>query len=136
MMKKFLICLFAVTFLCIGGISLAADTGPADMTLQAVKDKAKKPKPAVFPHKKHQEIAKCADCHHGAKDGKRVAYAEGDKVEKCETCHFKGSGMDKKIETFKGAAHVNCKNCHKKVVAEKPELKDKFAKCMPCHPKK
>ena len=136
MMKKLLICLVAVSFLCLGGISLATDMGPDDMTLQAVKDAAKKPKPAVFPHKKHQEVAECADCHHSAKDGKQVAYVDGQKVEKCEACHFKGSGMGKKIETFKGAAHVNCKGCHKKAAEEKPELKEKFSKCMPCHPKK
>lgn len=134
-MKKALICAFAVTFLCMAGVSLA-DNGPEEMTLQAVKDAAKKPKPAVFPHAKHQEIAKCADCHHGAKDGKQVAYAEGLKIQKCEECHFKGNGMDKKIETFKGAAHVNCKDCHKAAAAKDPALKEKFAKCMPCHPKK
>ena len=102
---------------------------------QAEKDKAKKPKPAVFPHAKHQEVAKCADCHHSAKDGKQIPYEEGQEVGKCEDCHYKGSEMPKKLDSFKGAAHVNCKDCHKKVVEEKPELAEKFAKCMPCHPK-
>jgi hypothetical protein len=30
---------------------------------------------------------------------------------------------------------VNCKDCHKEVVAAKPELKDAFKGCLPCHPK-
>ena len=135
MTKKIIICVFGVIFLCCAGIVIA-DNGPADMVLQAEKDKAKKPKPAVFPHKKHQEIAECGDCHHSAKDGKQIPYAEGQEVAKCESCHFKGSGMEKKLETYKGAAHANCKACHKEYVASKPEVKDKFKGCLPCHPKK
>lgn len=135
MMRKLLICVFAITFLFFAGISIASN-GPADMMLQAEKDKAKKPKPAVFPHAKHQEIAKCADCHHGGKDGKQIAYTDGMEIQKCESCHFKGSGMDKKITTYKGAAHVNCKACHKAAKKEKPELAAKFKGCLPCHPKK
>lgn len=134
MSRKVLMCVLVAIGLCIAGISIA-DNGPEDMTLQAVKDPAKKAKPAVFPHKKHQEFAECGDCHHSAKDGKQVAYVEGQEIQKCEECHFKGNGMDKKIETYKAAAHKNCKDCHKKAAAEKPELAEKFKKCMPCHPK-
>ena len=135
MMRKMLICVCAVTCLCFAGIALA-DNGPADMVLQATKDAAKKPKPAVFPHAKHQDMATCADCHHGAKDGKQVAYTDGMEIQKCETCHYSGSGMDKKLDSFKDAAHVNCKSCHKAAAKEKPELAEKFKGCMPCHPKK
>ena len=66
MSRKALVLVFVAACFCIAGISIAADKGPAEMTLQAVKDAAKKPKPAVFPHAKHQEIAQCADCHHSA----------------------------------------------------------------------
>ncbi len=136
MMRTLLICIFAVTFFCAAaGISMA-DNGPAEMTLLAEKDAAKTPKPAVFPHQKHQEFAKCGDCHHGAKDGKQVAYTEGMKIEKCEACHFKGSGMEKKLSSFKDVAHLRCKECHKKAAEENPELAAKFKGCMPCHPKK
>ena len=135
MSRKVLMCVFVAMCLSIAGISIA-DNGPADMVLQAEKDKAKKPKPAVFPHAKHQEIAECAECHHSAKDGKAVPYQEGQEIGKCEDCHYKGSSMPKKLDSYKGAAHKNCKDCHKKVVEEKPELAEKFAKCMPCHPKK
>ena len=54
MSRKTLVLLFVATCFCIAGISIAADKGPADMVLQAEKDKAKKPKPAVFPHAAHQ----------------------------------------------------------------------------------
>lgn len=134
MAKKMIISIVAALFLVAAGISLA-DNGPADMTLQAEKDKAKKPKPAVFPHKAHQDAYSCAECHHSAKDGKQVAYVEGQEIQKCESCHYKGSGMPEKLETFKDAAHENCKSCHKQVVADNPDLKDKFKGCLPCHPK-
>lgn len=134
MIKKSVACIIIAFFISLPMIGIA-DKGPADMILQAEKDKSKKPKPAVFPHAKHQETISCAECHHTAKDGKQVAYSEGMEIQKCETCHFKGSGLPKKLETFKGAAHVNCKSCHKEVVAAKPELKDEFKGCLPCHPK-
>jgi len=135
MMKNALICFFAVAFLfAVAGISMA-DNGPAEMTLQAEKDKAKKPKPAVFPHQKHQSFAPCAECHHSAKDGKQVAYTEGMEIQKCETCHYTGSSMPKELSTFKDVAHKNCKDCHKKAATDKPELAEKFKGCLPCHQK-
>jgi nitrate/TMAO reductase-like tetraheme cytochrome c subunit len=136
MMKQFFVYLCAALIIGAAGYSLAVDLGPEDMILQAEKDKAKKPKPSVFPHKAHQEFAECGDCHHGVDaDGNVVAYTEGMEVQKCETCHYKGSGMPKKIETYKGAAHENCRGCHKQVAAENAELAAKWTKCMPCHPK-
>jgi nitrate/TMAO reductase-like tetraheme cytochrome c subunit len=135
MMRNLLICGVAAIFLCVAGAGLA-DKGPADMILQAEKDKAKKPKPAVFPHAKHQEIATCADCHHSAKDGKQIAYVDGQDIQKCESCHFKGNEMAKKIASYKNAAHKNCRDCHKAAAAKDPSLKEKFSKCMPCHVKK
>ncbi len=133
-MKK--IALYAVaTALVMGlaftGASFATDEkGPAELTLTSTVDPAKKAKPAVFPHAKHQEKLKCAECHHSkGADGKQVAYVEGQKIEKCESCHNKAAGMPKKLTTFKEAAHANCKSCHKKT--------DKaLAKCGVCHPKK
>lgn len=132
-MKKALICGVALAFLCtlgLAGMSLASDKGPADITLESTIDKGTKPKPAVFPHAKHQEKLKCADCHHAGAVGKQTPYAEGMKIEKCESCHNKAAGMPKGIETFKNAAHKNCKSCHK-------ETGDKaLTKCTACHPKK
>ncbi|AGF78858.1 class III cytochrome C family protein [Desulfocapsa sulfexigens DSM 10523] len=117
--------------LCFTGASFANDAnGPAEITLESTIDKAKKAKPAVFPHAKHQEKLTCGDCHHSKDaDGKQVAYVEGQKIEKCESCHNKAAGMPDKLSTFKDAAHANCKECHKKT--------DKaLAKCTVCHPKK
>ena len=131
-MKKVLICSVALAFICTTGlISMANDDkGPAEITLTSTIDAAKKAKPSVFPHAKHQETLKCADCHHSKDaDGKQVAYVEGQKIEKCESCHNKAAGMPKGLQTFKDAAHKNCKGCHK--------AKDKkLAKCGVCHPKK
>jgi len=129
-MKKSIILGVVLAFLCtigLAGIGMAADKGPADITLTTVKAK----KPAVFPHAKHQEKLKCGECHHSKDaDGKQVPYTEGQKIEKCETCHNAAAGMPKKLSSFKGAAHVNCKNCHKKTDAKK------LNKCSVCHPKK
>ena len=117
--------------LCFTGASFAADDkGPAEMTLESTIDKAKKTKTAIFPHAKHQEKLTCTECHHSKDaDGKIVAYTEGMKIEKCESCHNKAAGMPKKLTTFKEAAHANCKACHKKT-------DKKLAKCTVCHPKK
>ncbi len=132
-MKK--IALYAVATalvmgLCFTGSAFAnADKGPAEITLVSTIDAAKKAKPSIFPHAKHQETLACADCHHSGTVGAQVAYVEGQEIGKCESCHNKAAGMPKKLSTFKDAAHANCKGCHKKT--------DKaLAKCGVCHPKK
>ncbi len=131
MMKKTVLYSVAFAFALSLGFSangMAADKGPADITLQATKDAAPKPKPAVFPHAKHQATLACGDCHHSkGADGKQVAYKEGQKIEKCETCHNKAAGIaDAKVATFKDAAHTNCKGCH-------TEKKAGPTKCDGCH---
>lgn len=132
-MKKVLICGIALAFLCTTCLVAMAndDKGPAEITLQSTIDGAKKAKPAVFPHAKHQEKLKCADCHHTKDaDGKQVAYTEGMKIEKCESCHNKAAGMPKGLDTFKNTAHKKCKACHKKTGNKK------LTKCSTCHSKK
>lgn len=138
-MKKTLICALALTFLaCVaftGSAFATTDKGPAEITLESTIDKSKKPKPAVFPHAEHQKTLKCADCHHGGKVGAQEAYKDGMKIEKCESCHNKAAGMPKKLETFKAAAHKNCKGCHSDI-AKKDPAKAALKKCATCHPKK
>lgn len=138
-MKKTLICATALTFLaCVAFTGSAfADNGPADITLESTIDKAKKAKPAVFPHAAHQtqKDMTCGTCHHGAADGKQVAYTDGMKIEKCESCHNKAAGMPKKVESFKAAAHANCKGCHSTTAKADPS-KAALKKCATCHPKK
>jgi hypothetical protein len=133
-MKKVTLYVTAATLvlgLCFTGASFAnVDKGPAEMTLESTIDKAKKAKPAIFPHANHQERLTCGDCHHSKDaDGKQIAYVEGQKIEKCESCHNKAAGMPKKLTTYKNAAHASCKACHKKT-------DKKLAKCSTCHPKK
>ena len=144
-MKKTLICATALTFLaCVaftGSAFATADKGPADITLETTMrtvDKGKKPtkpKPAVFPHAKHQETIDCADCHHSGKPGALEAYKDGQKIEKCESCHNKAAGMPKKLETFKAVAHKNCKGCHSDIAKADPSKKA-LKSCKACHPKK
>lgn len=107
---------------------MAVDKGPAEITLKSTKDGAATPKPAVFPHAKHQEKMACKECHH-SKDaaGKQVPYVDGQKNEKCETCHNKAAGIaNAKVATFKDAAHTRCKGCH-------TEKKAGPTKCPDCH---
>lgn len=129
-MKKLL--LYAGLLLCTGaaavaGVAVAADKGPAEITLQSTIDPATTPKPSQFPHAAHQGRMECKVCHHSkGPDGKKIDYVEGQKIEKCETCHNSKAGMPEKLSTFKNAAHALCQDCHKKT---KPEL----AKCGVCH---
>ncbi|NOR23420.1 MAG: class III cytochrome c [Desulforhopalus sp.] len=146
-MKKILVCSVVSMFVLGGAVisSMAnADKGAAEIKM--VGSKSAKPKPAVFPHAKHQEAFKCEECHHGMADGKKVAYTEGMdlKGKKCEGCHnseyeaLAGKKMGKlKLDTIKGAGHGNCLACHKKMAKEDASLKErKIDKCAACHPKK
>lgn len=138
MVKKVLVALAASAFIFCGIATLnAADMGPEEITLEIAD--SKKPKPAYFPHKAHQDALACAECHHSMADGKAVPYEEGQAVQKCAECHNgdvlagKTKGKDK-LDTLKGAFHGNCLVCHK-AVAEKDETKKDLKKCATCHKK-
>ena len=139
MVKKVLVTVAAAAFVFSGiaGYAFAADVGPAEITLESTG--SDKPKPAFFPHKAHQDTLTCADCHHGMQDGKQVPYTEGMEIGKCESCHNsdvlagKTKGKEK-LDTFKGAGHANCVECHKEVAA-KDETKKDLKKCTTCHKK-
>ncbi|BCL60973.1 hypothetical protein DGMP_16660 [Desulfomarina profundi] len=141
MFKKIFACSVISFFVLCGTAILSTagtDTGPAELTI--VSTHSKKPKPALFPHKKHQDKFKCAECHHGIKDGKQVPYAEGMEIKKCDNCHnkdvLKGKKKGKlKLDTIKGAGHGNCLACHKAMAKKDKKLK-KITKCSNCHPKK
>ncbi len=139
MFKKIIACAVVSLFALVGSaVCFAADAGPAEITI--VGANSKKPKPAVFPHKKHQDAFSCSECHHGMADGKQVPYAEGQEIQKCESCHnseaLAGKTKGKlKLDTIKGAGHGNCLECHKDV-ASKDETKADLKKCSTCHPKK
>lgn len=125
MFKKSLILGAALAFvfsIAFAGMSFAGN-GPAEMTLKTAKGK----KPAVFPHKKHQGMMKCADCHHTqTADGKQGPY-DAKNIGKCESCH-NSKMANKKLNNYMKAGHKNCKDCHK--------AKKAPTKCSACHPKK
>ncbi len=132
MKKNLILCLsvfaFVFSLAISNGVGVAADPGPADMVLKTAAGK----KPANFPHKTHQDTIACADCHHGKDaDGKQVAGTADGPFDKCESCHNKDMA-NVKLNSFKLAAHANCKECHKKVAKEG---KAAPTKCLGCHPK-
>jgi hypothetical protein len=104
----------------------SANAGDADMVLKTAAAK----KPAAFPHKKHQDMYPCAECHHGADAGKQAPYVAGEE-KKCESCHNADFG-NAKLNSFKAAAHENCKKCHE---AAAKEGKNAPTKCAGCHVK-
>jgi len=131
-MKKFV---FAVVFavavvfafnFAVVGVSSANDKGPAEIILKAEKGT----KPATFPHADHQAKNPCTECHHSkGADGKKAAYVEGQDIAKCSTCH-NADLANEKLNSFKKAAHVRCKGCHKAKKAEGASTK-----CGTCHKK-
>ncbi|MEE4240147.1 MAG: cytochrome c3 family protein [Desulfopila sp.] len=122
---------------CYAGSVFSSDAGPADILLES--SGTKKMPPAVFPHKLHQDAFACGDCHHGMQDGKVVPYSDGMEIQKCEACHNsevlagKTAGKEK-LDTFKGAGHANCLECHKEIAA-KDESKKALRGCKACHQK-
>ena len=107
------------------GVSVASNAGPADMVLKTAAGK----KHATFPHKAHQDLMPCAECHHTkAADGSKGPYEAG-KEAKCESCH--DGSLSKDVADYKKAAHKNCKGCHKKGL----DGKKGPTKCAGCHPK-
>ena len=103
------------------GLSFAtvsfAGNGPEEITLDLTGKK-----PAVFPHKKHQDKGlACAECHHTkSADGSRGPYVAGEE-KACKTCHTDDKDLKKKF-------HSNCKGCHKE--------KGVSRSCSTCHPRK
>ncbi len=138
-MNKFLACGVIALCMLLGSVfsTIAANNGPAGITM----DEGGK-KPAVFPHKKHQDAFKCGECHHGmSADGKQVPYQDGQEIKKCATCHNATvlAGKTKgtlALDTLKGAGHGNCVECHKAKKDEAAIKGKKIDKCDTCHPKK
>ena len=70
--------------------------GPAVIKMQT----SRKRKPALFPHRKHQDMFECANCHHGMdNEGKQVPYSEGMEIQRCVTCH--NATMENKLDIVK-----------------------------------
>jgi hypothetical protein len=102
--------------------------GPAVIKMQT----ARKKKPALFPHRKHQGMYDCAECHHGMdSEGKQLPYIDGMVIQHCVTCH-NPTMENKQLGSLMKAAHARCKGCHKKVVAESGTA-GPIGKCSGCH---
>ncbi len=119
------------------GLAIAdEDKGPVEITINPDGKK-----PALFPHAKHQERITCGECHHSKDaDGKQVAFVEGQKIDKCATCHTgdmlkDGANKVKGKTAMQRAGHGNCLKCHKEM-AKKDASKKALKKCSTCHPKK
>jgi hypothetical protein len=138
MSKKSLILLVVAAFVMSLGfgvtMSLAeAEKGPVDITINA-DSKSEKPKPAQFPHAKHQKEDNCATCHHTkGEDGKQAPSAKVSSTDgsaKCDTCH-NADFPNEKLRKWKDIGHGLCKDCHKKMKEDGAPTK-----CGACHPKK
>ncbi len=107
------------------GVSSAVNNGPEEIILQT----PSATKPARFPHKKHQAMFKCEECHHTmTADGKKGPYVPGQE-KKCESCHNKDF-KNHELTSLKAVGHARCKECHKKMEAQgKPAP----VKCTGCH---
>lgn len=93
---------------------------------------ARKRKPALFPHRMHQAMFECANCHHGAdNEGKQVPYADGMEIQHCVTCHNQNM-ENRQLSSLMLAAHTRCKGCHRKIVAESGTA-GPIDKCVGCH---
>ncbi len=125
MIKKTVVVATAFAFLsgfAMAGSAIAVDKGPADITMKSERGI----KPATFPHAKHQEQFECGECHHRkGSDGEKQPYKEGQEIKKCASCHNKDE-MSGQLASLMGAAHKNCKGCHKE------KAKDKLG-CTVCH---
>ena len=122
--KKFLLAMVMSVvvfgFMVGSGISMEVDIGPETLTMKSVTGK----KPAVFPHRIHQDMVSCIDCHH-VREQIMV-------IDKCELCHTE-TMKNEKLNSLKKAGHVQCRGCHKKA---KKAGQDAPVKCSACHPAK
>jgi len=129
--RKSLVLLIVAAFVMSLGLgvamSLADDAkGPETRTLNADGKK-----PAVFPHREHQEREKCGTCHHKDVDGKRTPIGDdGVGAAACDTCH-NADFANEKLRKWKDIGHGLCKACHTKKKADGAPTK-----CGACHPKK
>lgn len=113
-------------------VLVAATAAPDNITID---DCVNKKAAVEFPHKAHVDLAKCVDCHHTQED---LTADSGIEVQKCGDCHTSPEEADTPIcsqmSPSKNPFHINCVKCHKKALAENPDIKAP-TKCDQCHPK-
>lgn len=114
----------------ISGQEITSDDGGGEAVM--VLQTARARKPAVFSHRKHQEMFDCGECHHARNDAyEQLPYVDGMKIQKCVTCH-NSSMPNKKFNHFKLAAHARCKGCHKAKAADAQKT-GPIIRCGGCH---
>src|SRR5512133_308812 len=74
------------------------DVGPEAVVMDSGYDK-----PALFPHRRHQDWYGCTACHH--------AKGQVMTIDRCGACHNE-SVKNVKFDNVKKAAHALCKDCH------------------------
>jgi hypothetical protein len=123
MKKLFFSLLFVVVACCATpALSVEVSIGPDEMIMKTPAGK----KPAIFPHRKHQEIMACMQCHHVTKGIMTIR--------KCSICHNEKM-ENTAVNTIKKAAHKQCRGCHKTKKKEH-QKGTRYAplKCSGCHP--
>jgi hypothetical protein len=112
-----------------------AETGTSSLDVIVIDNegyKSDRKGPVTFTHKKHalDYRVSCWECHHEFKDGKNV-WAPWENTTQCSECHDPQKDQGKAWNLQK-AFHVNCKNCHQGLAAQKKKT-GPYKKCFGCH---
>ncbi len=103
-------------------------TGAETITLRSARGR----KPAVFPHRLHQEMYDCGECHHGRDaNGRRLSYAEGMPIQRCSNCHNASLMTKIELRDMKHVGHALCKGCHQREAQSGSA--GPIDKCSGCH---
>ena len=108
---------------CCGFAGGTAHAFQVDIGAETIVMEGRYDKPALFPHRRHQEWCGCAACHH-AKDRTMT-------VGRCGACHDENL-KNPKLDSVREAAHALCKECHSRERERgRPAPR---AGCNVCHP--
>ncbi|OGQ97157.1 MAG: hypothetical protein A2521_16250 [Deltaproteobacteria bacterium RIFOXYD12_FULL_57_12] len=125
MRRKLLSRIVVTFFLSLMGVAITGavfakdiDIGLETMTLKS--DGATQA--AIFPHRTHQKKIGCMDCHHLT--GQTMT------ANSCDSCHNQEM-KNEELNTYKKAAHVLCRGCHKEASKAGKAVP---VKCSGCHP--
>jgi len=134
MSKKSLILLVVTALTLSLALAVSVSLAEQDKGLPVITLNADGKKPALFPHKAHQDRLKdCGACHHYVKDNVPAPCDDGtpqEEYKQCTACH-NADFANEKLRTWKDIGHGLCKACHTKMKADGAPTK-----CGACHPKK
>lgn len=129
---------FILLLVVIGGgytTATGAESGTGSLDTFTIENKGYKSErkgPVPFTHRKHalEYRISCWDCHHEYKDGKNV-WSPWEQTQQCSECHDPVKTKDK-VVTLQKAYHMNCRDCHSKLAAQKKRT-GPYRKCFGCH---